>query len=1461
MKVFPIQDPILDEQIVAVHPVMKPNVSLDWRRRLNLYPGRTLSAVAMTTEQEGRAGRLTLHGQSLSPGVVTGLQVGLEQASTGAEPGTIQHFLHLTPGLGLAASGEDVSLDLAKRVDVANLPVYAPSAWLDGGPSAETGTGGELLLPRRLSRRLFGQLIPDLTSNPDLDLPRAGILVLQPAEMELSNRFDPEDPCEIDLTEDAFAEWQLIDAARLILYLWPTDWRQLPVPGDRWRNRIAYTIYQAERSYQAGQCLPWEELGVPVGLLGFDTEWAPAFVDRHSVVRAGGKPRRRSGLSFNAGNPFLWQARMEQLAEEMAAAMQVQSPIETIAGLFRYLPPAGLLPRNAISPRPVEGSTGMDHFFPSNYTVEAAPVPLDQLEVAIEASASLEPFDINVSDRVKVLVPVPDAFYEPDLLEVMEVDEEFQQTIDRFVSHRDKWLSRRQFVRQITILLDDAITGEPREYPEDADAAADEPTPDEALTIDPIDPDDPELDEEEKEYGTSVEDGERVVEAIEALQVSLEQGSPLRRTARLLVTNDVTLEVPADPVPPEGLQGKINYTEFGETTQLSYPGFAGFLSFSGPMSEEERDYLSEVLLVDNTADVEILYKLSQQDETVKLDELGLEGFIDFLEARIKAADDLVDFGFARTQTDMYRLRRLMLGEVGASRLATSPALAQISKEESALTLRKDLSDYLESVQVRNNASLSQAEAFNASGGGGDEPPESGSGSSARSFSTSAALSSEASLSGSSLGTSSTTSTSLTFSGRTGTVSSGTGSLSGSLATRTPGTSVSVSPGTIIGAPTSPVTGVIDTGLVSPLPGVPVVSGPDTVLLGNQLALATAIQPVMVAPTFAEASIDQITEKSPIVGKAANFRTVTVADRMVDPPAAEAKNYSVATKYHILSELAALDISLAGIRVPGFYSYDAEGNLVDAEGNPANRPNEAFRDFGFLQTNPTLISEVLQDRHDLDPADGDESAFFSAGVRALDHTIATLRLVEGRIQSYKQVVSRCQQVLAKTRSFLKQADSRLVSIGNELAEARHDVSVARALLAEETERVASINARRDLVVEQHVQFLAYHRPRVSDLLLKTPVYTLDPSPELLPDPVTACLQRNGRMPDELREMVELLRDLPVKWFTRGRDFLAMLDRPQTLLRAVTVAKAQAQIQPPVRSFSATNTTLGKAIHNTFLAQKQVSQLYRLQTAQLNLSKFSTLSWKRAQDQAAESLSLGDLIDGKHGRKRAAAAAQAELTDIADVATCIYTLFGQITPSIRLDWAERLSQFDQPVNLRNLSNLPRWREIDQTDSVQVANRRDLQRLVDWLYQRVVINQPEAVAMINDLVRVCILLASHAPVNEIIAGHVEEETVVKKGSQVKINVDPRRVRVGMPVLIYRQAKVVAQAKVLDLTSKRASVEVMKVVAQVADLDQGEAAVQPKKAIIAESITLRAGDKAQFAESNALAASAFVGAYKFGR
>jgi hypothetical protein len=113
--------------------------------------------------------------------------------------------------------------------------------------------------------------------------------------------------------------------------------------------------------------------------------------------------------------------------------------------------------------------------------------------------------------------------------------------------------------------------------------------------------------------------------------------------------------------------------------------------------------------------------------------------------------------------------------------------------------------------------------------------------------------------------------------------------------------------------------------------------------------------------------------------------------------------------------------------------------------------------------------------------------------------------------------------------------------------------------------------------------------------------------------------------------------------------------------------------------------------------------------------------------------------------------------------------------------------------------------------------MQMLADWLYQRVDLRQPEAVSMINDLVRVCILLASHAPVKRVIAGHVREATTVQVGGLVKLAIDPTKVRIGMPALMYAGNQVVAKAIVQDLSAGEASAQVVKAVEETVQLKEG--------------------------------------------
>ena len=69
--------------------------------------------------------------------------------------------------------------------------------------------------------------------------PLAGVLLLQPAIVDTIGGGDPDDQCERDQRDDAYEDWRSTDAARVLLYLWPSDWLALPNGTASLRNELA----------------------------------------------------------------------------------------------------------------------------------------------------------------------------------------------------------------------------------------------------------------------------------------------------------------------------------------------------------------------------------------------------------------------------------------------------------------------------------------------------------------------------------------------------------------------------------------------------------------------------------------------------------------------------------------------------------------------------------------------------------------------------------------------------------------------------------------------------------------------------------------------------------------------------------------------------------------------------------------------------------------------------------------------------------------------------------------------------------------------------------------------------------------------------------------------------------------------------------------------------------------------
>ena len=124
--------------------------------------------------------------------------------------------------------------------------------------------------------------------------------------------------------------------------------------------------------------------------------------------------------------------------------------------------------------------------------------------------------------------------------------------------------------------------------------------------------------------------------------------------------------------------------------------------------------------------------------------------------------------------------------------------------------------------------------------------------------------------------------------------------------------------------------------------------------------------------------------------------------------------------------------------------------------------------------------ILAGAFDPDPVDGDEAAFFSVAVATLESAVGILRVVEGRIEALRAVLEHCQSTLNTLGEIVDGWQSELATVDRDLAERRHDVRVADALIAEERARIAAVNARRKEIRDQHVRFVAYARPRTVSL---------------------------------------------------------------------------------------------------------------------------------------------------------------------------------------------------------------------------------------------------------------------------------------------------------------------------------------------------------------------------------------------
>lgn len=1636
MSTTPIRDPLAGERVVGLAPGSATEAATDWRRRPHVFPGRALTAGALTQWQDWQAGHLATRGQDWTVGVVDGLEV---QAQPVEGTGFSAIELQVSRGLGLSASGEDLVLHRPLRCLLADVPVVAPPGFFVDGSGVEPGVEGA---PATLRARRIGDALGALAPAALGALLPIGVLLLQPVTVDRSNA-DPMDPCERSACDEgtagdaaAFEDWRVADAARLLWYVWPGEWRGLPpVPAVQQRNALAWTVFQAEDALAEGELLPWEEWGLPLALVALDgTTRQPLWLDRASVVRRGGQARDArlvhadGALVASSRKPALWQARIEQLAEQIAAAGEPAPPPDSLNdGFGRFLPPVGLLPRDTFEPATLKSG-----FFPPGFDLDAVPVPVEQLDLAVRASAALAPLSMAAPESVRLLVPVPLSSWEPRLLHRELVDPAFQRTLDENLLRRARTLGLRQGLRNKAAMLAHALDGRTPGVPsfkDDPEAVETEslspwgePPPGgghrselrsglhqhffdgaaQAFAIQTdesvfawvcLDPDHPPRtlmlqwhsggSWEHRAYwgedligwgtpagsaahlrvGDLPTPGQWVMLTVPASALGLAGQSadgmaftlydgraafgltgartsqvwrkwfcnflPLGARVQgnegwdLLTGNDLWAPFePHDGVLPslpelqaDGEGGDIFDPGNGTVPTLAVPT-SGFNLLYPPAA----GWRGHRLMHDNAATiVEIPRSAADTLSTwLYLDELNPPRSLWIgVWARVLRADN--------TSAGNVQFRIAHWGENRLAELAKAiPAFGRLSEHvvrggalprsgswvELPLHLPDSTAMPADATKMAVYAVMVLAFdgtlAFSdlrhrpATAGSEPVPPlwpttirrNGGQVTTVPSY---APLLNAALQPQNNLGVLTPTPSS-----RIGTVRSYTELVADPLIQRLSGheqsqlllrglanfaeylraridradditdfgfahmqvdmhrirqlTMSATDAGRLAVSPTLAALATSDSALVvqqnikeyiskvrqtaaaptpiatpAPAPAAPATLAAVTGLSATAMAASTtlgALSTVKVASTatLSGATLStratlirpptaplSIIYANPVVGLS-EIRTTAIAQRLKSPPSPEARNYALANRHRtvmsllrLLEDFAREDSGEVPALLQDFQIPGLAGDPFLAGASGQQRPLAEFRG------NATLQDALAQ------PPSGsenalDEATLFTQAVSLSDITISMLRQLEARLTIYRDALARCDTALRQLRGEIDTMNGRLRQVGDTLAEARHDVSVARALLAEETERVEGVNVRRAKVLAEDVKFIAFVRPRQADNLLAAPTRAIDPG--LVEPAVPACLRDHPDAPEELLDMLRVVREAPANWFVRVPPLLHRIDRIDHLVRLVSGARARAVngLASPRLAVHAVSASSKLAAGIAQVATRQAEALApRIAALQaLDVSVLKGVSWQGVRGQAEKVVSFADLAEGGHGRADVAREAAAELDRIRSICACLHAEFSGVLPVIRLQWAEMLSEFDAAPNLRNLASLPRWGEIPSLD------RRQMQSYVDWLFSQIEPRQPQAVALVNDVVRMCLLLASHAPVDRIVQGRMARPaTGVSPGVRIPLTVlDATRLRVGMHALLYRNDTLVARATVEDLGAGEVAARVVHTVQAKVDL-----------------------------------------------
>ena len=1399
MKVFPIDTPLPGEHVVGVHPVMRPDTGIDWRSRLNFWTGRALTAEALDQEQEHRAALLAWRGRLATAGVVAGLDIALEarpEETLKAKAGTLSgYYAHVLPGHGIAATGEDVVIPRPIRLDLDKVPVIyartAKNAYLVPPPGErsrrrpwfnELALGGETVRWHLLE---------------DHYAPWAAVLVLKPVELQHLAGRENDTPCTIDESHEAFDDPRRVDASQFLLVMVPPVLQARPLlKGKRadpaWRNRVATLISDLEVERAArletlrrvipgqdpswstalvpGELFPWEYFGVPLALVGFEPqpgkpeEPRRLFLDRASVVRPGGRARPRprpavtlgldtAGEPPGTGTPAVWQSRVAQFNEHLSDLLRddvyridASTPDSEARTKLRALRTRfDFLPPAGLLPR-----TAL-HFL----TTEEARL-LGRPDRADTSwffpggfSARAVPV---VVDEVEALLAASAPLGRYDLAKdepvcvLVPLPQHLFDTNLLVIEQPDPAFlaefDRLFALRQGWRQRRDHVWRRSRAMQSFITGAA---------SVRSWSPSTG-LEAEPREPNNASGDGYALVPPAVRGPWSVTAQFPkpvaLANSASLCVRLHLDEETPPSRVTILWQTSAGDITDIQET-----PPAAPVTLRSG----------------DGCPARATLWRRYERT----LADLGLDQGAQLKSVQLTFTGGRVAVGVvesvsvAGSRTSIWSpLTGTQHSAQGTWPLVNGPHIMAPFEPGYAPTLDDDTPFSI--------ALLRFARAT------GHSPAREGL---------------DTIIADLEAATNQADDTVTLAFEKTRTkihsirqVLLGRNAADALLASPTIGSATTVKPAKIKASELSSRFADVVAAETAATEYTVRSATRATASTAHAAASAASVTPVNAAASRLAGALFTLKAELPL-------RTIAIPHVFDSGLTITAYDEAHAHFRETLATIGRLDLGYdASLLVPDTKIEDTPLTFATLATKLAAVAPGSSAEAQLLDSISVEESRIQQAEADSPTADK-PAQILAKGIRRTDLTVLLLRRVETYIARRRRLIAEGKQLRQAVAAQEAAAQARVAVLEGKLAESRHDMSVARALWLEELQRVDSLNARRDDLLAHQVPQLAFIRPRCIDLVRRDlPSVGCDRSDELAPIP--AALSDDRDPPDELERYLALFRHAPVRWFRALAPKLPEIATRERLTRLLESSKSNsARLLASATPVLAENTGASLATYKSGLA---VVQQLSSRTASMPVLKLGA-AWEECLRLATEHATLGDIVEASHGHAVLARNAAQEFENIGRVAAALHAEFAAMAPAIRLLWVERYSQFDRPAPLRDVTALP------GADSLSSASRENFQAYLDWLFDRIDAAQPGAVSIISDLVRLCLLLASHAPVNRLILGHVLRPTPISPGALIPLRpVDMKLVRAGMVFHVWTDNRIVARGRVEDLRDDEISARV---------------------------------------------------------